>query len=88
MRGAPDRIAIAQRLVPAEFALVAILPSPSCNRFDRLRRDTSLVANFEQRFDIARIASGNELTSIAHGLALIGQSPDLPDWIAADDDPE
>lgn len=37
---------------------------------------------FEQRFGEERIASGNELTSIAHGLALMAQDPDLPDWIA------
>ncbi|MCY1670842.1 Hsp70 family protein [Novosphingobium sp. SL115] len=40
---------------------------------------------FEQRFGDARIASGDELTSIAHGLALIGQAPDLADWIAAEE---
>jgi len=39
-------------------------------------------ALFEARFDESRIASGDELTSIAHGLALIGQAPDLADWIA------
>lgn len=37
---------------------------------------------FEQRFGEDRIASGNELTSIAHGLALMAQDPDLADWIA------
>jgi len=31
-----------------------------------------------------RIASGNEMTSIAHGLALLGEAPDLHDWIAQD----
>lgn len=41
-------------------------------------------ALFEQRFDPARIASGDELTSIAHGLALIGQEGDISEW-AADD---
>lgn len=39
---------------------------------------------FEQRFGEGRIASGNELTSIAHGLALMGQDPDLRDWLAPD----
>ena len=37
---------------------------------------------FEQRFGEAHISSGDELTSIAHGLALIGQAPDIDDWIA------
>ncbi len=29
---------------------------------------------------LGRIASGGELTSIAHGLALIGQTPDMGGW--------
>ncbi|QNA85257.1 Hsp70 family protein [Sphingomonas sp. So64.6b] len=37
-------------------------------------------AIFEQRFGDAAIASGGELTSIAHGLALIGQEDDLAAW--------
>lgn len=35
---------------------------------------------FKQRFGETRIASGDELTSIAHGLALIGNAPDLSEW--------
>lgn len=42
---------------------------------------------FEQRFGTGRIACGDELTSIAHGLALIGQTPDLTDWLAPADAP-
>jgi hypothetical chaperone protein len=37
---------------------------------------------FERRFGIGRIARGGELTSIAHGLALIGLEPDLAQWAA------
>lgn len=37
---------------------------------------------FTERFGDARIAGGNELTSIAHGLALIGEQDDLTDWVA------
>jgi hypothetical chaperone protein len=37
---------------------------------------------FEDRFGRERIASGNELTSIAHGLALIGEEEDLASWAA------
>ncbi|MDO9489380.1 MAG: Hsp70 family protein, partial [Sphingomonadaceae bacterium] len=37
---------------------------------------------FETRFGEDRVASGGELTSIAHGLALVGQEPDLADWAA------
>ena len=40
---------------------------------------------FVRRFGDAKIASGGELTSIAHGLALIGQAPDLDEWLAPDD---
>lgn len=35
---------------------------------------------FDQRFSASRIASGDELTSIAHGLALIGQEADIAQW--------
>jgi hypothetical chaperone protein len=38
---------------------------------------------FEARFGEDRIDSGDELTSIAHGLALIGESADLAEWSAA-----
>lgn len=37
---------------------------------------------FEERFGASRIESGNELTSIAHGLALIGSDPDIEEWTA------
>ena len=40
---------------------------------------------FERRFGSDRIASGNELTSIAHGLALLGEASDLNDWVAQDE---
>ncbi len=39
---------------------------------------------FERRFGASRIASGDELTSIAHGLALIGSAPDLSEWTVED----
>ena len=39
-------------------------------------------ALFERRFDAGRIATGGELTSIAHGLALIGNEPDPARWAA------
>lgn len=37
---------------------------------------------FVERFGEDRIASGGELTSIAHGLALIGQQQDIAAWAA------
>jgi len=40
---------------------------------------------FAERFGEARLAGGGELTSIAHGLALIGQAPDIADWIAPEE---
>lgn len=43
---------------------------------------------FERRFGDSRIASGNELTSIAHGLALMGSAPDLHEWIAPEAEPQ
>ena len=40
----------------------------------------SIRAIFERRFGPDRIATGGELTSIAHGLALIGQEADPAQW--------
>lgn len=37
---------------------------------------------FEERFAGHKIDTGNELTSIAHGLALIGQEPNIAEWTA------
>jgi hypothetical chaperone protein len=37
---------------------------------------------FARRFDAGRIESGGELLSIAHGLALIGESGDVGKWVA------
>ena len=42
-------------------------------------------AIFDQRFASHKIDSGNELTSIAHGLALIGQEPDIAVWTTGND---
>ncbi|GGJ49791.1 hsp70 family protein [Sphingopyxis bauzanensis] len=39
-------------------------------------------AMFERRFGAERIATGGELTSIAHGLALIGAEDDPGEWAA------
>ncbi|KUR80860.1 Hsp70 family protein [Novosphingobium sp. FSW06-99] len=41
---------------------------------------------FAQRFGEAKLAGGGELTSIAHGLALIAQAPDLGQWLAPETD--
>lgn len=37
---------------------------------------------FDRRFGAGKVATGNELTSIAHGLALIGQQDNIADWTA------
>lgn len=37
---------------------------------------------FRRRFGDERIASGGELTSIAHGLAMIGEEDNILDWVA------
>ena len=39
-------------------------------------------AMFDRRFGEERIATGGELTSIAHGLALIGEESDPAEWAA------
>jgi hypothetical chaperone protein len=39
---------------------------------------------FEERFGVERIETGDELISIAHGLALIGARDDIDRWCAAD----
>ncbi len=41
---------------------------------------------FEHRFGGDRIAQGGELTSIAHGLAMLAEDPDLANWVVADED--
>jgi hypothetical chaperone protein len=43
-------------------------------------------ALFEARFGEGKIDSGGELTSIAHGLALIGQEADMGAWTVQDED--
>ena len=41
---------------------------------------------FKERFAASRIAIGNELTSIAHGLALIGEEASIAEWTASSED--
>ncbi|HSX57261.1 MAG TPA: Hsp70 family protein, partial [Sphingomonas sp.] len=60
----------------------------TADRIDRvfLTGGSSLIpairALFDRRFGGERIATGGELTSIAHGLALIGEQADLDQWVA------
>jgi hypothetical chaperone protein len=78
---APD-LARIEAALDAALAKAAIEPA----RIDRvfLTGGSSLIpairALFDRRFGEERIATGGELTSIAHGLALIGQEPDVGAW--------
>jgi hypothetical chaperone protein len=80
---APD---IARIEAAADRALAAA--GIAASDIDRvfLTGGTSLIPRirrmFADRFGEERIASGGELTSIAHGLALIGQQEDLAAWAA------
>ncbi len=70
----------------ADRALVAAALEPSAIDRVFLTGGSSLVPAvrrlFADRFGADRVASGEELTSIAHGLALIAQEPRLSDWAA------
>ncbi|MEG8039810.1 Hsp70 family protein [Sphingomonas sp. LR60] len=81
---------IADDLVRIEVALDAALTrgGVEAGAIDRvfLTGGSSLIpairAIFDRRFGAERIATGGELTSIAHGLALIGAEPDITPWEA------
>lgn len=83
---APDLQRIAQTVDEA-LARASLLASQIDHVF--LTGGSSLIPAvrqlFEQRFGTSRIAKGDELTSIAYGLAQMAQDPDLQDWIAADE---
>jgi hypothetical chaperone protein len=78
---APD-IARIDACVESAFARAAIAPEAIDRVF--LTGGSSLIpairALFEKRFGAERIATGGELTSIAHGLALVGQEDNLSEW--------
>ncbi|MBT0669577.1 Hsp70 family protein [Novosphingobium profundi] len=82
---APDLARIGETVDEA-LAKAALAPSDIDHVF--LTGGSSLIpavrALFEARFGEERLASGDELTSIAHGLAMIGQSGDLAQWSADD----
>lgn len=79
---------IADDLAQIEAAVDAALAKANVNadQIDRLflTGGSSLIpairAIFARRFGDDRIATGGELTSIAHGLALIGAQPDVEQW--------
>lgn len=71
---AVDR-ALAAAATPAE-AIDRVFLTGGTSLTPRIRR------LFAERFGDERIATGGELTSIAHGLALIGQQDDLAAWAA------
>ena len=78
---APD-IARIETTVDKAFAKAGIAPEAIDRVF--LTGGSSLIpairAIFDRRFGTDRIATGGELTSIAHGLALIGQEENLAEW--------
>ena len=80
---APD-IASIEATVDKALVLAGVGPEAIDRIF--LTGGSSLIpairAIFERRFGTERIATGSELTSIAHGLALIGQEDDLAAWAA------
>lgn len=80
---APD-IARIETTVDRALAKAGVAPGAIDRVF--LTGGSSLIpairAIFDRRFGRDRIATGGELTSIAHGLALIGQEDDLAEWSA------
>ncbi|MEG3144906.1 Hsp70 family protein [Sphingomonas sp. RT2P30] len=80
---APD-IARIEAAVDRALAMAAVEPATIDRIF--LTGGSSLTPRirrlFTDRFGEARIASGGELTSIAHGLALIAEQDDLAAWAA------
>lgn len=81
---------IADDLAKIEGALDDVLTktNTSADQVDKvfLTGGTSFVPAvrkiFTERFDASKIESGGELLSIAHGLALIGESGDVEEWSA------
>ncbi|MBA4759191.1 Hsp70 family protein [Sphingosinicella sp.] len=83
---APDLARIAET-VDSALATAHLTPADIDHVF--LTGGSSLIPAvrrlFAERFGESRLAGGEELTSIAHGLALIGGAPDIADWIAPEE---
>jgi hypothetical chaperone protein len=83
---APDLARIAET-VDSALATARLTPGDIDHVF--LTGGSSLIPAvrrlFAERFGEGRLAGGEELTSIAHGLALIGEAPDIADWIAPEE---
>ncbi|MEO5707776.1 MAG: Hsp70 family protein [Alteraurantiacibacter sp.] len=83
----PDMVRIGQT-VDSALAKAGMVPGQIDHVF--LTGGSSLIPAvrrlFERRFGESRIAQGNELTSIAHGLALLAQDPDLSTWAVTDEE--
>jgi hypothetical chaperone protein len=84
---APDLARIAET-VDAALAKSGLGPDQIDHVF--LTGGSSLIPalrrQFEARFGAHKIDSGQELTSIAHGLALIGQEANFSEWTANEDE--
>ena len=78
------------RITATSLALAAALARAGLEAYEVdhvfLTGGSSLIpavrALFTARFGEGRIDSGGELTSIAHGLALIGEHEDIAHWTA------
>jgi hypothetical chaperone protein len=79
-----EDVAAIEQTVDKALAMAEVEPSAIDRVF--LTGGTSLVPRirriFADRFGEGRIDTGGELTSIAHGLALIGQEEDVAAWAA------
>ena len=86
----PQALATCRHLAPIERAVDEALASANLppEGIDRvfLTGGSSFVpavrAQFENRFGAAKIETGDQLVSIAFGLSLIAQEPDIGRWVA------
>jgi len=74
IEAAMDQALVRAKILPAQIDRVFLTGGSSLI--------PAIRALFDRRFGRERIATGGELTSIAHGLALIGEESDPTEWTA------
>ena len=74
IEAAMDQALVRAKILPAQIDRVFLTGGSSLI--------PAIRALFDRRFGSERIATGGELTSIAHGLALIGEESDPTEWAA------
>lgn len=74
IEAAMDQALVRAKVLPAQIDRVFLTGGSSLI--------PAIRALFDRRFGSERIATGGELTSIAHGLALIGEESDPAEWAA------